>query len=236
MKYGKHTIKSHMTLTYAFMGMRLQEGWLTPVEWNLSVDIAAVDKKTKVIEDIEYKASVAYQKIYFWLDTNLPGILAVDVMSDGDLYIANLTSNIMMYCPGNPGDDMISRLLHSKINALVGDDLIVGQLTLGGNDTSVSYSFNCTDGEYMLPKTTEEYYTEGVARDKTPWWMRDDGFCSEFIRPKDIEISNEELFQDIVDPMTEFNRIIEELSDNITGKMKEPAKIVQVEKWKPKTV
>jgi len=235
-KKGRHLIKSHMTLEYEFTGIRIQDSWLTPVDWKLTVDLVATGKKGKTREEVEYNAGVTYQKVYFWLDTNLPNIVVVDVCNEDDLYIANLSTNIMMYCPDSPTDDLLIQLLHAKISSLALPNLIVGEIHLKGSDTSLQYTFDCPDTGYVLPISTAEYYTEGTTRDKDPWWMRDDGFCFEFVRPEDNEQTDEELFSDIVDPMDEFHRIISEVSDMHIGLVREPARIVQVEKWKPKTV
>lgn len=234
MKRGKQVIRSYMALEYGFTGMRLQEGHLTPVDWTLTVNLIALLKKGKSKSETEYKASVIYQKLYFWLETNLPGIIFVDVSDEDDLYIANLSSNITMYCPGNPGDDMIIQLLHSKLSTLSGDELEVGEINLRGSDTSLQYTFDCSDDDYSLPATVAEYYTEGSTRDVMPWWARDDGFCFEFVRPEESELTDEELFADIVDPMDDFDRIMAEMVNSQISIVKEPARIVQVEKWKPR--
>jgi len=225
-----------MTLEYEFTGIRIQDSMMIPVDWKLTIDLVATGKKGKSREEVEYQAGITYQKIYFWLDTNLPNIIVVDVNSEDDLYITNLSSNIMMYCPDAPTDDMIIQLLHSKLSALSNPNLIVGEMHLKGSDTALQYTFDCVDGQYTLPLTTTEYYTEGTTRDNEPWWTRDDGFCFEFVRPADSNVSDEELFKDIVDPMDEFGKIIEEMTDTHIGVIREPAKIVQVEKWKPKTI
>lgn len=235
-KKGRQIIKSHMTMEFNFSGIRLQNNMLIPVNWNLQVDLVAQGKKEKTREEIEYNASITFQKINFWLETNLPDILLVNVKSEEDLYLANLTSNIMMYCPGYTSDDLLIQLLHCKISTLANPDLLVGEIYLKGNDSPLHYTFGCDDGLYMLPKTTADYYTESATRDKKPWWLRNDGFCFEFSRPSDIEISDEELFADIVDPLEEFHRIMAEIDDENMTLLKEPAKIVQVEKWKPKKV
>ena len=236
MKSGKHFIRSHMTLGYNFSGIRLQDNLLIPVDWEINIDLVVVDKKNKTYEEIEYHAGIIFQKVYFWLDTNLPNILAVDVSNQTDLYIANLTSNIMMYCPGNPDDDMIAQLLHSKISVLSNDSLVVGEITVKASDTSLKYTFSTKDGHYGLPSSTKEYCNNGICRDDKPWWARDDGFCFEFIRPAEMNIDDNELFGNIIDPMSEFKRIISEMSNSEMTPPKEPARIVQVEKWKPKKV
>ena len=236
MKRGKQVIRSYMTLEYEFTGMRLQESHLTPVDWTMTVNLIASMKRGKSKNDAEYKAGLIYQKLFFWLETNLPGIVFVDVNNEDDLYIANLSSNITMYCPGNPGDDMIIQLLHSKLSALSGLELEVGEIHLKGSDTALQYTFDCPERDYQLPTSTTEYYTEGTARDNVPWWNRNDGFCFEFIRPNDTEMTDEELFKDIVDPMDDFDRIVKEMTDSNIGIVKEPARLVQVEKWKPRKV
>jgi hypothetical protein len=233
-KRGNQIIRNYMTLNYEFTGIRIFDGYLTPVDWELKINLVIPDKKNKSKEELETKATFAFQKIYFWLDTNLPDVIIVDVEKDDDLYIANLSANIMMYCPGNSGDDMVVRLIHSKLSSLVKNDILVGEIQLKGSDSSIDYTFDCIDGDYSLPDKTTDYYSEGVARDEHPWWTRDDGFCFEFIKPTDSDLSDEEIFKDIVDPMDEFYRFLAETDKPVA--LKEPARIVQVEKWKPKTV
>ena len=234
MVIGKHKVKNHMSMEYTFTGIRILSGSLIPVDWNVSIDMVAVEKKGRSKDDAEYNAVIAYQKLFFWLETNLPGIVAVDVSDEDDLYIANLSSNIMLYCPTEPYDDVIVQLLHSKLSTLAGAHLLIGEVRLKGSDMSVQYSFEPSETGYNLPSTTTEYYTEGKARDAEPWWIRDDGFSFEFIRPAETELSDEELFKDIVDPLDEFNKVVTEMDVSIG--VKEPARIVQVEKWKPKKV
>lgn len=234
-KKGKHTIKSHMVLEYSFSGIRLQHGILSPVVWDLSVDLVATGRKNTPTAELEYDASIAFQKVHFWLDTNLPNIIAVNVNDEQDLFIASMSSNVMMHCPDNPTDDLIIQLLHSKMSTLAHPELVVGEMRLTGSDTSLHYTFD-VDGPYSLPQTTAEYYVERETRDKEPWWMRNDGFCFEFERLADSKLSNEELFGDINDPLDDFHRVMSEVVDMHVDMVKEPAKIVQVEKWKPKTI
>lgn len=241
-KKGKHTIKSYMTLEYGFSGIRIQESVLTPVDWALHVSLVAGAKKGKTKSDVELAATIAYQKIYFWLDTNLHNILVVDVGNENDLYLACLSSNIAMFCPDNPHDDLLVQLLHAKLTSLAGTDLVVGEIKLRGSDTNLEYTFDEPEDGYELPATSAEYYTEGITKDTLPWWFRDDGFCFEFVKPlqdadKEGYEQIKEEFPDMQDPMDEFRRVISEMNTDATvGMVKEPARIVQVEKWKPKKV
>lgn len=236
MQVSKHRIKSHMSMEYDFTGIRLLSGSLIPVDWHLSIDLVAIDKKGKSKEESEYAATIAYQKLFFWLETNLPGIIAVDVNDEDDLYIANLSSNIMLYCPAEPYDDVIVQLLHAKLSTLAEANLVVGEIRIKGSDMTVQYCYDVSDIGYLLPETTEEYYTEGTARDVDAWWFRNDGFSFEFIKPPETLLSDDELYKDIIDPLDEFNNLIQEVAERNIGAVREPARIVQVEKWKPKKV
>jgi len=237
MQIGKHRIKNHMSMEYDFTGIRILNGSLIPVDWHISIDLVAMDKKGKLsVEDLEYNATIIYQKLFFWLDTNLPNVVAVDVNNQEDLYIANLSSNIMLYCPAPPYDDVIVQLLHSKLSALADNILLVGDIRIKASDMTVCYSYDIPENGYNLPTTTAEYYTESKTRDEKPWWMRKDGFSFEFVRPDNTDITDEELYGDIVDPLTEFDRFIEDATAENTIGAKEPARIVQVEKWKPKKI
>jgi hypothetical protein len=236
MTSGKLRIRNHMTLEYDFTGVRILDSALVPVDWHLSIDLVAIDKKAKSTDMSEYEATMTYQKLYFWLDTNLPNIIMVDVSNEDDLYIANLSSNIMMYAPIEPYDDVIVQLLHSKLSVLAETNMLIGEMRLKGSDMSVQYTFDPADTGYNLPNKTADYYTEGKSRDEIPWWLRNDGFCFEFVRPEDTTLTDEELFKDVMDPMDEFDKAVKEASEKFTTVPREPARIVQVERWKPKKV
>jgi len=235
MTAGKHRIKSHMTLDFEFAGIRVQETTLTPVDWKLKVNLVAPERKGKSKEEQELEAGVAYQKILFWLETNLHSIVAVNVEDEDDLYIANLSSNIMLYCPGPPNDDIIAQMLHAKITALSENYLLVGDLQLQASDASVQYTFDSVDGTYDLPTKTEDYYTEGETRHTVPWWHRNDGFSFEIVKLEPDEEGKSD-FPDITDPLSEFAKHITEIVHRKIGVVQEPAKIVQVERWRPKKV
>ncbi len=161
----------------------------------------------------------------------------MDATDEDDLYLASLSANITLYCPGDTSDDNIIQLLHAKLSVLAAASMVVGEMKLKGSDTSATYTFDCLNGEYDLPTSSTEYI-DGEVRDNDPWWNRNDGFCFEFIKPEHVEgeTVSDEIFDDIVDPMVEFERLMQEATESFTGIVREPARIVQIEKWKPKTV
>jgi hypothetical protein len=115
---------------------------------------------------------------------------------------------------------------------LANDKLIVGEIKLRASDSAVQYTYDSSSNMFELPTTVD--YFPGIIRDDTPWWLRDDGFCFEFVKPA-TEESTADWFKDIEDPMDNFYRMIESSIAKVDI-IKEPAKIVKIEKWKPKKI
>lgn len=231
MKIGKTIVRSYMTLKHSFSGIRLQETILTPVDWNIEVQMASIERPGRSHEEFERSVAIAYQKIYYWLDINLSRCIMVDVTNPTDLYISHMVGNVAMHYPGSPGDDMLVELLHAKLSKLAGKDIFIGQVSASGSDLSVKYSFDVQDSHYNLPAKTNEYLEDIEAKEEIPWWFRDDGFCFDFLKSPNAELDNE-MFNSIVDPMEEFYAMLDQLSEE----NKEPATIVRLDKWKPKKV
>lgn len=241
-----------MSLDYEFTGIRLIDSSLTSVDWHLTANLIAKKKNGKSKEESEHDANISYQRLYFWLDINLPQIIMVDAMDDDDLYLSTLSSNVTMFCPGVPTDDLIVQLLHSKLSTLAGSNLLLGEITLKGSDTSISYTYDSSEEGYDLPLETKDYFGEkGIVRDTNAWWTRDDGFCSEIIHilpeiegvtldtnnaSESVTPDAKKYFEHVIDPMVEFDRVIVSEIGSHIGIMHDPAKIVQIEKWKPKTI
>lgn len=234
--HKKNIIKSYMNMEYSFSAMRLDNKQLIPVDWTMTITLIAPNKKSKSKKDIEVNATLAYRKIHFWLDTNVHNSIFVDVTNADDVYVTDYLENISIFCPAAPTDDLIAKLFHSKISKLAGSDLIVSEISIKGTDSTINYIYDCEDGNYELPLDTS-YYVSGTARDALPWWDRDDGFSFEFIYPvgeNGEEINDPSVFEGFIDPMVEFYKLI--LENASASVIHEPAKIVQMEKWKPRKV
>ena len=228
---GKYKIRNYMTMEYSFCGIRLHESFLTPVTWNLSTNIIIAQHGNVNRKEIEAQASLYYQKIYFWLEANLPGVVILDATNPDDLYIANMSANPMLYCPTTATDDTIVKVLHAKLSTLADGKLFISEMKIKSSDGTCIYTFDCVDGDYELPKKSN-YYGEIEARHEKPWWFRNDGFCFEFAKIETEDGSDP--YEDIVDPMENFQQMLLDSVD--TDVVREPAKIVKVEKWQPKKV
>lgn len=226
---GKYRVKSYMNMKYEFSGIRIVDTELTPVQWEISVVLAQSQKKRVSKDSIIQNTELAYQRLYFWLETNLSNVVVVSADNATGMAIASTVSNIMMVCPYEPYDELIAELLHHKFNILAKGNMVIGEITIKSNDTTSSFAFDCPDQEYTLPMTVEEYIP-AISLHKLPWWARDDGFCFEFLKPAAYaDKTNEEYFGIITDPMDQLAIAMDELFTDD----KYQAPIIQVDTWKP---
>lgn len=222
-KRGKQFFNQHMTLDFSFIGNRIEDGYFAPVQWQLEVDMIPVVDKSLSGE----QATVSYHRISFWLNKMLPDSLIVNGENDIDVQIAAIPSNNMIVCPYSPSDDVLVRLLHSKLSILSEKNLVIGEVRLTSSDSPIRYSYNLDETGYGLPKSTEYYFLDNCKHSK-PWWDRNDGHTMEFVM-----FNSEDNEPD--DPLSEFKFMIIEDESNKPAQ-KEPAEIIKMEKWAPKKV
>ena len=235
---GKHRIRSFMTLEYSFSGIRVIEIDLIPVQWTLTIDLAPSQKKRKNLEEIARKAELTYQRIYFWLETVLTQAVCVNTTNAIGMAIAATSSNVMVMCPDEPYDEVLVELLHSKLTALADGNMLIGSIHLKGSDVTASCSYECPDGLYALPDAVQDYVGIDVtSMHSIPWWARNDGFSFEFLKSEENkDIPDDVYFGAFSDPMQDFDKTMEEIAELAPIIPKEPATIIQAEKWKPRKV
>jgi hypothetical protein len=94
----------------------------------------------------------------------------------------------MVMLPSDPSDDIVAKVIHSKLNALGGKYLEFGIIELTSDDKSgLSYLFT-GNGEHAFPDMdhwvgTHAYYDK-------PWWARDDSSTIDLIPAEDEDTSN----------------------------------------------
>lgn len=238
-KVNKNDIKSFMTLNFEFAGTRIMDRYLFPVEWKLKVNLVAVDYGTnRTDKEMQTASGLAYQKIHFWLESCLPDVVIVDTGNEVGMDVISKVDNIMMHCPGEPSDDMIVRLIHSKLSTIAAENILIREVYLESSDSPASYTFMLTDLGYDLPALVSDY-TDLKSLHSTPWWERYDGFSFEFLAPADSETTPEEIFKDVADPLQEFENALLNgfgtITEIVSAETK-PAEIIKIDKWKPKIV
>lgn len=240
MKIGKELVRSHMTINYEFPGIRVLDNGLQPTTWQLDMDVVAMEiGPDATAEKMQANGTMAFQKIFFWLDALMPGIVMVDPKNKGGMNIATTIDNAMLYCPGEPTDDILIQLFHSKLSAITEGVLFIGEMRLTSDDTSAKYTFSTTKKQYDLPKKVKNYCVLD-AMDTKPWWTRDDGLCFEKLKPDSM--SEEEIklaYASIEDPLDVFEEAYNVGMDVVFTPEEEdtaPAEILEVAKWQPTTV
>lgn len=221
-----------LTLKHEFVAFRFEDLYLEPIKFEISVELDTVIKKNTDLDILEKSLIKNHQKIYYWLDSVLQNSILVDVSNEEEVYAANILSNLMVYFPGKVNDFLFAKLLHSKLSALIDDIVNIGNISIKAEDSFLQYTYDGNDGNTDILISAEDYFRISKTKDKNPWWLRNDGFCFEIVRPDETDLTDDEIYHDLVDPLDEFEDII---SDQLSER-KEPAKIIQIDKWKPKKI
>ena len=236
MKIGKQNLESYMTMKFDFPGVRVIGNMLCPVNWKMEIELVALDTSATGVteDDLQMNGSIAYQKVFFWLETCLHMCVFVDTINDNGMAIATASGNVIMHCPDEPSDDMLIKLIHAKLSAIAAGHLYIGKIRLESSDTSAMYTYSMPESGYGLPCKVKDYI-DLASFYRKPWWERDDGWCFELLRPKGCKETLQELYGEVRDPLEEFNDSVSFTLEEIHAP-KEPAEIIQVEKWQPRTV
>ena len=97
-----------VTVTHGFSGARLDEAYVTSVQWGIKIEVQANGAT-------EEAANIAIAKIQHFFDVCLANVLLVDIKDRQSINVVNHTDNPFMLLPGQPTDDMVSRLLFLKL-------------------------------------------------------------------------------------------------------------------------
>ena len=236
MKIGNEEVKSFMTVKQEFSGIRIMDDLLQPVVWSLEFDTVAVDYSQKGSpSEIERNGTYAFNKLSFWMDTVLHGLIVTNIENKSGVSIASLASNAMMYCPDEPSDDILSRLIHCKLDAMFGEHLYIDTVRLSSSDSGVTYTFCPGKTGNHLPETVASYCSIEALHSE-PWWYRKDGFCFELLRPTGSEKPLKEIYSGIIDPLEYYDETVAPLENDEIEFEIEPAPVIQVDKWTPKKV
>lgn len=182
-------------LALEFSAIKVVGSKLVPTTWKLNAEVLYEDKEetedTAEEADLEIKIGIA--KIRYWLSNYVNNCVMFDVGNEWAMRAifdeddqCDISNNIMML-PWAPQDDLIAEVLHSKLNALGGDELKFGIIELSSNDDmGLSYMFT-GDGEGNLPPIQD--WVGDVSFYDKPWWARDDGSTFDLMPGADADLS-----------------------------------------------
>lgn len=218
-KHGNKILSQYVTIKFSFSGNRVEDCYFYPTVWDLEIDIVALLSRTTS----EDSAQDAYQKLKFWIDNVLPDSIVVSGENEVDMSLAALPDNNIIVLPGAPTNDVLVRVIHSKLTSLSDGHIIIGKISLGSSDTDVVQCYSLGPAGYELPETTDYYFSQDTIH-AVPWWSRTDGFTFEMV---DVEESSR-----ITDPLDLYKQM-----SGITDKdCQTLANVVKMTKWVPKAV
>lgn len=234
MKIRNEVVNNFMTMNFKFQGIRLINTFLEPAAYTLDVNLTSLAdfRSPGDFKEIQLEGTIAFQKLCFWLEAVLPGVVMVDGADETGFGMSTILGNIIMHCPGEPSDELLVRMLHSKISAIVNSKLIVGEIVLGADDNCSTFTFVPNAHGYFLPNSVREYLNLASLY-KVPWWARKDGFCFEFVKGNSIKEKLTDIYKDIPDPLVEFEV---SLRESLSGVTRAPAPVIEHDKWKPKKI
>lgn len=107
-----------------------------------------------------------------WIEEYLDGAVAFGVNTDANTETLASIGNQIIMCPDDPHDYLLLLLIHSKLDAIGGDEIVISKTNLI-SDTGEGFS-NSIEGttEDWLP-VHSTWMGEPAYHDR-PWWYRDD--------------------------------------------------------------
>ena len=149
-----------------FRLIRLLEGHMVCSDCELKIDIDISKSCDTAVAKNRLKA------MKLWLEDFVDGCVAYDVHTDVDTTFLEHVSNHVMMAPTEPHDYLLLSLLHAKLSAIGGGDIIIRQTHLM-TDTNEGFS-NSLSGttDDMLPAISE--WMGDRRFHESPWWHRTD--------------------------------------------------------------
>jgi hypothetical protein len=162
--------------------MRLLEDRLTASDCALELEIDIPPSSRPWVAKNRLKA------MRLWIERFLDGSVAFSTGTEIDTTMFEKISNHVMMCPEEPHDYLLLVLIHSKLMAICGDEVLISATSLH-TDTGEGFS-NTAEGttEDWLPTMAEwigpRHFHE------VPWWNRSDSSMMDLRPEDDDDLSN----------------------------------------------
>lgn len=164
--------------------IRVIDKELIPTKIRLRVDFANEEGPDPDDQFSILSSQAGMARIRYWLSNRFEDSLLISSENDWALEALSETANRHTTLPGEPTEDVLVMVLQSKLQALGGKHVMIGNLDLeiqDGHGLAFTY---VGDGELELP-TQEEWMADLAFFDK-PWWARCDGWTSDPMDPKKL--------------------------------------------------
>lgn len=196
---------SYVALQHHFQGIRVYEDSMFPVNFQLKLFCGPNRGCAPTVQQAGHVSAISYQVLLFWIHNIMNDVLFLDPTTDlgRNLYFA--TDNKIIHTPGRPDDFLITRLLHSKFNAITRGNVNIGTLMFTSSDTDYCERY-WTGNEYALPGV--DYLGEEAAH-STPWWERPSIDTLDILR-EDLSDEEFEDLENIADPLADYEKQLQE--------------------------
>lgn len=234
-------VEAYMTLEHKLWGVRVLDGKFSIGQWQLVINFAGIDNPDADPETHQIQLAATYQKLNYWLEYFLDSALFVNAAKEeltGPLCELALENSTLLL-PGDPTDDLIIRVLHSKISVLAGEFLLIGKISLKCTDTASTFNYTNNASGYKLPCAN---YVGDSPVHLLPWWERDDidtyDYNFDDLDEGTLEEARKDLntgyiLQEIVN---DIYRTLSPDEDVRPGSIAEIISIDDTNKWTPKEV
>lgn len=229
-----------MELQHEFSGCRFSDGYFEFNNWIVTLEMASrIVPDADSDMDVDLMLAIAFGKLNFFLHTILNDVFVFPVKY-GDLandLVSTDIENVMMLLPDTATDDIMCQALHSKIMSIVGDVLVIGELSLFCKQRNTKFYYYTTDGVYELP--TQLDFIGDKALHDSPWWSRYDCDTLDLLCPDDM---GEEDKKQAVNEMSTAHILdeIEQMIKDERGVGQKKKQMINMDdirvKWNPKEV
>ena len=172
------------------------------------------------------KSNAAFLKIKFFIENLMHQSIITHPTAKVNL---SHIENKIVILPHPPSNDLIAMVLHSKLNAIVGDYIQVLSVKVGSKGIDPVISFTHADDTYPALPTLKEWVKSDDYYYDTPWWGRNS------THTQDFEVNEE---TDLTNP-PEYDNVLDEVQQVILGELKlvdDPGEVIKIHDWQPKIV
>ena len=208
-----------VTYNTEFLATRYVNGMIEPVEFHIEVHFQFGPQ-----DDKRDEPSLAYNKLGFFIEHVLHKSMFVSYEDEfwfSDSIKEHIRTNPVMF-PESPYDDIITRVLFYKLQAITFPGLMI--LDVSSWSSSTKLNFHYTGEEQCTLPGIKDWVGELAFHDQ-PWWHRDDCDTIDFKPEDEKELDNP--------PVNSVNfNIIQEIMDGDSSL----GEVVELAKFRPQIV
>ena len=202
-----------VTYSSEFLATRYVNSIIEPVEFHVEIHF----QFGPYADDTKDEPSLAYNKLGFFIEHVLHKSMFISSEQANRFWLLenikeNINTNYVIF-PEEPYDDIITRVLFYKLQAISFPGLMILDISCWSNSTKLNFHFSGEE-ECTLPGIND--WIGKIAFHDQPWWHRDDCDTIDF-KPKDkkeldnppVNSVNFSIIHDIMDGESIVGEVVE---------------------------